>query len=429
MIAINNERTKEAAAKDFSTRINGRGIDSSLGRSSSGQSVPATPSQRKRIVAMVASLGLLAGIICVLLLSYRNAFFSRQDELVLSGVVENQEIRLGSKLGGRVSEVLVSEGQIVEAGHLMLRFDVPELISQRSQLLATKAIAEAKLELATNGPLPEQIEVAEANLESAEAQLAELKAGHRKEEVAQAKLEVTVRRAEESRAKKELDRLKQLQSSNSVSESEVESVTAAWQNASGQVAIANERLQLLEAGPREEAIAGAQARVRRASAELNLLRRGTRSEELKQLESQVREIDGKLCEMETHISESMIVSPSKCMVEVIPVRRGDIAMPNQPVVRVRSEDDLWIKAYVPETELGKIRLSQSVEITHDGSTHSIPGRIVYIASASEFTPRNIQSLSERQHQVFGIKVRPQESSGIFKSGMAAQVRVPIENDW
>lgn len=416
-----NEPTKEFAVQDFSTRMNGRFTDSSLGKRD-----PATRAPRIRIVVMVALLGLLTVILCVVLAKHWIAYIRKQPELVLSGVVENQEIRLGSKIGGRVSEVFVSEGQIVEAGKLLLRLDVPELISQRSQLLAAKEIAQAKLELATNGPLPEQIEVAEADLETVAAQLAELKAGHRKEEIAQAKFDVTVRRAEESRAKKELERMKQLQSSNSVSPSEVESIAVAWHNASGQVAIANERLHLLEAGPREEAISAAQARVRRASAELNLLRRGTRSEERKQLEFQIQEIEGKLCEMETHIAESMIVSPSNCTVEVIPVRRGDIALPNQPVVRVRSEDDLWIKAYVPETELGKIRLNQSVEIAHDSGTHTIPGRIVYIASASEFTPRNIQSLSERQHQVFGIKVRPQDASGVFKSGMAAQVRVAIE---
>jgi multidrug efflux pump subunit AcrA (membrane-fusion protein) len=89
-------------------------------------------------------------------------------------------------------------------------------------------------------------------------------------------------------------------------------------------------------------------------------------------------------------------------------------------------DDLWVKVYVPETELGKVRLHQEVEVTID----SYPGRtfagtVVQVASASEFTPRNVQSADERRHQVFGIKVRVPDPQGVFKSGMAAEVILPL----
>ena len=384
-----------------------------------------TPTRRIRILVVLLVIVCAVALPSVGIANYRDSLLSKKPELVLSGVVENHEIRLGSKVGGRIAEVCVSEGEIVEEGQLLLRLDVPELTMQREQLSAVKANVEAKLELAQNGPLPEQIEAAQADLELAESQFAEVKAGHRIEEIAQAKLDVTVHNSEESRSRKELDRTRQLRSSNSVSQSEMDSTSTAWEIASGQAAMAKQRLRLLEAGSRIETISAAQAKVRRARADLNLLRRATRVEELKQLESQIQEINWKICESEQRIAESNVVAPSKCTVEVIPVRKGDLAQPNQPVMRVRALGDLWIKAYVPETELGHIRLNQHVQVTHDGETHPIPGTVIHFAAASEFTPRNIQSLSERQHQVFAIKVRPQDPEGILKSGMAAQVRVSL----
>src|SRR5204863_252041 len=102
--------------------------------------------------------------------------------------------------------------------------------------------------------------------------------------------------------------------------------------------------------------------------------------------------------------------------------KGDLVQPNQPIVRVLRADDLWVRAYVPETQLGRVRLGQRAEVTID----SFPGRhfageVVKIDAESEFTPRNVQSPDERRYQVFGVKVRVAEPDGIFKSGMAAEV--------
>ena len=109
------------------------------------------------------------------------------------------------------------------------------------------------------------------------------------------------------------------------------------------------------------------------------------------------------------------------------VRPGDIAAPNQAVALVLRADDLWVKAYISEVNLGQIHLGQKVEVTSD----TFPGQrfegvITYIASASEFTPRNVQTIDERRHQVFGFKVRVTDPHGVFKSGMAADVWLPLK---
>jgi HlyD family secretion protein len=104
-----------------------------------------------------------------------------------------------------------------------------------------------------------------------------------------------------------------------------------------------------------------------------------------------------------------------------------VVAPNQSVVRVLRADDLWVRAYVPATELGRLRLNQTVQVTVDSHPgRAFDGSVVRIAGESEFTPRNIQSIDERRNQVFGVTIRVADPDGIFKSGMAAQVRIPLE---
>src|SRR5262249_18173093 len=109
------------------------------------------------------------------------------------------------------------------------------------------------------------------------------------------------------------------------------------------------------------------------------------------------------------------------------VRKGDLVPPNQPVVRVLRADDLWVKVYVPETDLARVRLGQPAGVALDGYPGKrFAGTVVRIAGDSEFPPRNVQSVAQRRHQVFGIKVRVADPDGIFTSGLAADVLLPVE---
>src|SRR5262249_49962808 len=114
------------------------------------------------------------------------------------------------------------------------------------------------------------------------------------------------------------------------------------------------------------------------------------------------------------------------VVEVLSVRKGDVLTPNQTILRVLRADDLWVKVYVPETELGRVQLGQHVDVTIDSyPNRRFAGTVEQIAAESEFTPRNVQSADERRHQVFGVKVRVANPEGVFKSGMAAEVTLPL----
>jgi len=83
---------------------------------------------------------------------------------------------------------------------------------------------------------------------------------------------------------------------------------------------------------------------------------------------------------------------------------------------------LWVKIYVPETDLSKVKLGQSARVTVDGMQgHNFTGHVGQIASEAEFLPRNVQTPDDREHQVFGVRVYVENANGILKSGMSASV--------
>jgi multidrug resistance efflux pump len=154
---------------------------------------------------------------------------------------------------------------------------------------------------------------------------------------------------------------------------------------------------------------------------------GTRSEDLAAAEARVAEARGKLHEIDANLNEAIVRAPERVFVEVVAVRNGDLVQPNQPILRVLRADDLWVKAYVSEHDLGKVRMNQPAEVTVDAYPEKrFQGTVSYIAAESEFTPRNVQSADERRHQVFAIKVRISDPQGVFKSGMAAEVTLPLQ---
>jgi multidrug resistance efflux pump len=110
------------------------------------------------------------------------------------------------------------------------------------------------------------------------------------------------------------------------------------------------------------------------------------------------------------------------VVETVSVRPGDLVAAGRIVVTMLEPTQLWVKVYVPETDLAKLKLGQAARVTVDGMAgHAFPGHVGQIASEAEFLPRNVQTPDDRQHQVFGVKVYVDDANGALKSGMSASV--------
>jgi HlyD family secretion protein len=357
--------------------------------------------------------------------------YSRWNEpvaaLVLPGAVEVQEVRLGSKIGGRVAEVVAIEGDHVKAGQPLVRFEAPELEAQRDQLEARLRQMESLQQKAVAGPLDEEKEAARAAAKAAEAKSKMMEKGFRDEDKRQAEAALNAALADHEWASQEWTRVQGLARTRNATQTEVDLARSNLDRAKARVEEAVARKQIATVGMREEERESAKWEAQRLLALSKLTNRGTREEDLAVAQYTVKETVGKLREIEANLAETVVRAPEDAVVEVVAVRKGDLVPPNQPVVRILRAADLWVKVYVPETDLGLVKLGQEVDVTvdsHPGRTFK--GRVSHIAGVSEFTPRNIQSADQRKHQVFGIKVLVENSEGVFKSGMAAQVYVPLD---
>ena len=353
-------------------------------------------------------------------------WFEARRELRLPGIVETQEVRLSSRVGGRVVRVLVEEAQPVEPGQALVELEMPELQTQRAQWVAQKAAAEALLTKLENGPRPEERAAARAAAEAAAARLARMERGFREEEKEQARQELRGWEAELAQAQQDLQRERALLQQNATATQTFELALARVQRLQAQVQGAAARVAMMERGYRPEEIAEARAEWARLQAQYELVLAGSREEDIAEARARIREIQARIDEIDVRRQELVVVAPERAIIEALLVRPGDVVAPSQPVAVVLRAADQWVKAYVSEVDLGRIRLGQTVDVTCDAyPAQRFAGRITYIASQSEFTPRNVQTIDERRHQVFGIKVRVDDDRGIFKSGMAADVWVPL----
>jgi multidrug resistance efflux pump len=154
------------------------------------------------------------------------------------------------------------------------------------------------------------------------------------------------------------------------------------------------------------------------------LARGSRIEDVRAAEAAVDEADQRLAFLLRQSQEAVVKSPADGVVESLDLRPGDIVAPNQPVARILEPGQLWVRIWVPEPSLGKVRLGQKAAITVDTyPKREFAGKVVEIRQQGEYTPRNVQTLKQRMDLVFGVKVAIDPTPEL-KSGMAAQVRLP-----
>jgi multidrug efflux pump subunit AcrA (membrane-fusion protein) len=346
--------------------------------------------------------------------------------LRLPGVVEIQEVRLGSKIGGRVKEVYVAEGDVVEADRVLLEFDVPELRAQVEQQQARVAQAEADAEKAHNGSRQQEIDAAWSAALAAYERLLKAQNGFRPEEIQQVRDDLRFAEADLKLSEQEFAREEQLSRTASGKQADFDLARANLNRSKARRQAAQAKLDLYLAGTREEEKRESAAEFARTWSTFEMTAAGNRYEDIAAADGRAAEARGKLRELEANLAEREVKSPGKVVVEVLAVRKGDIVAPNQPILRVLGAADMWVKVYVPETEQGKIRRGQEVYVTVDAYPDKrFKGTVIQVASVSEFTPRNVQSADERKHQVFGVKIRVNDPEGVFKSGMAAEVVVPL----
>jgi HlyD family secretion protein len=359
---------------------------------------------RNRIIILVILVAVVTGT------ALYAAWFRRDTTLQGSGTVEARNIRVGSKVGGRIDKVLVREGDSVEPGQVLITFDEKELQAALEQ-------SRANAEKAQRGYRPEEIAEARAAAAQARADYEMRKNGYRQEDIDAAKADLDRANAEEVRTRLDFERYEALGKKDLVSKQQRDTTEANWKVALAQQHSAQRKLDELKRGYRPEEIASAEARYVQATATLEKLERGNRREDV-ELAKAAYAYD------QARYRERQVTAPAAAVVEVLDVRPGDLIAPNTPVATLLERDQIYVRIYIPETEIGRVRLRQTAEVRVDSFPHQVfSGVVEQINQQAEFLPRNVQTLEERVHQLFGVKIRIDDSSGRVRAGMAADVKL------
>lgn len=375
----------------------------------------ATPRQRW-IVGGVAAAVLLAAALLLGLGGERG-----RGTLVLSGNIESRQVQVGSKVGGRIARVFVEEGQRVRAGQVLARFESDEFDARRAEAVGNVAQLEANLQQLLAGSRPEEIARARAAARQAAENLALVRTWPRKEEVEQARADLAAAEAEFQNSDALYKRLEALFSEGAVSRQDRDNAWAKRQSDQGRMESLRERLRLLLAGSRQEEIRLAEQRYAESLANLELVEKGPRKEEIAAARAALAQARARLQAIETQLDELTVKAPSDSIVEVFDVRPGDLAGAGKPLATLVLPE-MWVRVFVPESKLGRIKLGQPVAVRVDSfQSKGFAGVVEQIAAQAEFTPRNVQTPEERVNQVFSIKVRLDNPEGLLRAGMAADV--------
>jgi HlyD family secretion protein len=285
-------------------------------------------------------------------------------------------------VGQRREKPLVLSGSIeardVEVGSLLGGRVAKVLVEEGASVSAGQPIVQFETDL------PDlQIQQEKARVEQAKANLAKALRGPRVEEIARA-------RAQAENAERERLRLKGLLDKGIVS---------------------------------REAYDTAATAARTAQESFLELQRGNRPEDIAVARSLLEAEEKQLGYLERQRAESFVKAPAAGVIESMDLRPGDLVAANQPVARLLEPSQLWVRVFVPEPQLGRVRIGQRTALKVDTfPRREFLGKVVEIRTQSEYTPRNVQTLDQRMDQVFGVKVSIDPVPEL-KPGMAAMVRI------
>ena len=347
----------------------------------------------------------------------------REDMRRVSGFVEADEIRVGSRVGGRVAEIFVQEGQSVAAGEILIRlepFDLQERMKEADAMLAARRADLRKMEA---GLLPQEIAQKKARVDRLAAMANKLKSGPLPEEIAAAQSRLDLAQAQLDRAKKVHDRTMTLvnRDSGAVSRDEIDLVVESLKVAESSEQVRREELILLKKGTRAEDIAAIEAEQQEAMQAHSLAQAGFRQEDIAQSQAVVDSAEAALNAIKTQLTELEIKAGVPGIVDAIQLRPGDLVAPNSPVLTLIDIRRLWIRAYVPENQLN-LKIGETFDVTVDSFPNKkFEAELSFISTNAEFTPRNVQTVDERAKQVVRIRLYLKEGLDQLHPGMAADV--------
>lgn len=345
-------------------------------------------------------------------------------EFVISGIIEADDIHVGSKVGGRVLKVLAKEGRTVKAGDVLVLLEPNEINASLAEALAALRQNEARLAQLVAGYRQEEIEQAEAAVKQYQEELAKRVSGPRQQEIDQTRAEWLAAKAQHENAQKFSQRMRELIERELIAHQEYDDARTKAEEAEQRMRSAKERYDLLVAGTRKEEVAQARHRLAEAEARLRQLRSGYRKEEIAQARAGMEMARARVELLKTQLEETVVKAPVDAVVEVLDLEPGDLVAAGKPVATLLRTNGLWVRAYLPENRLGFVRPGLKVVVRVDSfPNRRFSGTVRRVGRQAEFTPRNVQTSEERVLQVFQMEVVVDDPEGLLRPGMNADVSV------
>jgi HlyD family secretion protein len=390
---------------------------------------------RKRIIVVILLVLGAAGAF----IYFRGCSPSNLDNRILvSGNIELTEINIAFKSAGRLIERAVDEGEAVKKGQVIARIDHDQLSAQRDREVAglesaMSQLAQAETSLAWQKENQEaDLQQRKADLEANQARLQELQNGSRPEEVQEARAAVESAQSEYERAARDWDRAQTLYKNDDISTAQYDQYRNRRESTNAALKQAKERLAIVLEGPRKEQIRAAAAQVQRARAairlaEANALEIKRREQEIPLRRAEIARAKANIALIDTQIADTVATSPSDGVVLVKSADVGEVLAAGTTVMTVGDIDHPWLRAYINETDLGRVKLGTRAKITTDSYPGKVyEGRVSFIASEAEFTPKQIQTLEERVKLVYRIKIDVDNPRHELKSNMPADAEIVLE---
>jgi membrane fusion protein YbhG len=363
---------------------------------------------------------------------------NQDGRIRFSGNIELTQVNIAFKVSGRLAELNVDEGATVKPGQILARIDRDQLLRQRDREQASFVTAQTMLVQSSTGldlqkrTWAADLDQRRADVRQAEARLRELEAGSRPQEIQEARSAVEAARSEAERAKKDWDRAQVLYKQDDISTSQYDQFRNRYEATAAQLRQTEQRLALVQEGPRKETIEAAREQVARAQAALRLteaqsLEIRRREEELNTRQSEIARARAQVAMVDSQIDDTVAISPIPGVVLVKAADPGEIIAPGTTILTLGDIEHPWLRGYIGERDLGRIKLGQKVKVTTDsypGKTYE--GRIGFIASEAEFTPKQIQTQEERVKLVYRIKVDLENQRRELKSNMPADAEIVTE---
>ncbi|HEY4242348.1 MAG TPA: HlyD family efflux transporter periplasmic adaptor subunit [Kofleriaceae bacterium] len=296
------------------------------------------------------------------------------SELVLHGNIDLRQVSLAFEGNGRVAELRAEEGDPVKAGQVIAVLDTQTLALQARAAAADVEVRRQALLRLQNGSRPEEIERARSQLRAAES--------------------------DAQRATEDRSRTDKLLASGAVTGQVADQSKTTAQVASAKVADLQAALRLAMLGPRAEDVAGAAAQLEASEAQLALLKH--------------------------QIDQGQLRAPVDAVVRSRLLESGDMATPQRPVFALALTRPKWARVYVSETDLGKLKPDMSARVFTDSHPDQpISGKVGFISSVAEFTPKSVQTEELRTSLVYEVRIVVDDGADALRLGQPVTVRLPL----